>query len=83
MQMTVQTPLKNSTSENFEASCQQLIAEHHQRALQRVATEIYQEAFMLNLSGNGQKAQEASICAAHLINGSDHWRIEAKDWLKL
>jgi hypothetical protein len=69
-------------SSQYDQSCQRLIKEHQNKALKKAAVEIYQEAFTLSFKGEHQKAKEASVCAAHLINGTDHWRVEAKDLIR-
>lgn len=87
MQMSVAKPELhplNARCRSVEqnCSCQELFKEYQKIAHKKAAAEIYKRAFALSFSDDFQKAKAASICASQLMNGSDHWRIEAKDLIQ-
>lgn len=71
-----------TSSTTYNSSCQKLIDDHREVANQKIAEALYKEAFILNFNGQWQEAQIASECAANLANGSHHWQVEAKSFLK-
>jgi hypothetical protein len=85
MQISINRVGKEETSafqsQNREPSRSQLIKDYQIGALAKIASELYRKAFSLSFSGDWQKAQAASECAAQLVNmnGSHKWGIEPKD----
>jgi hypothetical protein len=83
MQRTTESSVNphNTVNNATEEMCKKMMENHHQTTTQKVAEELYKEAFTLNFNGEWQKAKNASDCAAHLL-GSDHWNVEAKDLIR-
>ncbi|HXW52466.1 MAG TPA: hypothetical protein VEL47_00040 [Myxococcota bacterium] len=66
---------------NLKQSCNALIMEQEKGTVAKVAKELYQRAYSLSFNGDWQEAEAASKCAAHILNGTDHWAIEAETLL--
>jgi hypothetical protein len=66
-------------TQKLDPACQRLIASHRWETRERIAEGLYREAFSLSFNNKWKAAKAASECAAKLINGYDHWAIEARN----
>ncbi len=46
-----------------------------------LAKKLYEEAFIHQMNGEWQKAQDASYCSSMILNGQQRWLVEAQDLL--
>lgn len=62
-----------------ELNCQSLFDRYHGLSARKIGKALYEQAFILSFDSDWENAKRASACSSLLLNGSRHWRIEAKN----
>lgn len=70
-----------TNSNTINESCEQII-QSQKLSQSNLAEELYKEAYALSFRGDWEAATNASKCAARLVNGTDHWKIELGNFLR-